>query len=163
MFWKKTRKMYFRVQISNVHIKKNSLKQILKKIYCNDLLSTDLKWFRDQRRWVSEWLLVNDNSAFFSAILWRYQVNFQWDDDEVRFVLDQHAELYLFCASSLRQQSTGRYVAPLEHIILIPGRPVFALSYLYCVLSREATNNNFIDFGLTWPWTYDLPHSRRER
>jgi hypothetical protein len=21
----------------------------------------------------------------------KYQVNFQWDDDEVRFVLDQHA------------------------------------------------------------------------
>jgi hypothetical protein len=26
----------------------------------------------------------------FSAISWREQVNFQWDDDEVRFVLDQH-------------------------------------------------------------------------
>ena len=25
----------------------------------------------------------------FSAISWREQVNFQWDDDEVRFVLDQ--------------------------------------------------------------------------
>jgi hypothetical protein len=45
--------------------------------------------------------------------------------------------------------SALRHVAPLEHIILIPGRPVFALSYLYCVLSGEATNNNFIDFGLT--------------
>ena len=29
----------------------------------------------------------------FSAIYWREQVNFQWDDDEVRYVLDQHAEL----------------------------------------------------------------------
>jgi hypothetical protein len=29
----------------------------------------------------------------FSAISWREQVNFQLDDDEVRFVLDQHAEL----------------------------------------------------------------------
>jgi hypothetical protein len=27
------------------------------------------------------------------AISWREQVNFQWDDDEIRFVLDQHAEL----------------------------------------------------------------------
>ena len=27
-------------------------------------------------------------------MLWREQINFQWDDDdEVRFVLDQHAEL----------------------------------------------------------------------
>ena len=29
--------------------------------------------------------------AIFPAISWREQVNFQWDDDEVRFVLDQHA------------------------------------------------------------------------
>jgi hypothetical protein len=27
---------------------------------------------------------------------WREQVNFQWDDDEVPFVLDQHAELDLY-------------------------------------------------------------------
>jgi hypothetical protein len=25
------------------------------------------------------------------AISWREQVNFQWNDDEVRFVLNQHA------------------------------------------------------------------------
>jgi hypothetical protein len=31
-------------------------------------------------------------SLNFSAILWRKQVNFQCDDDEVRFVLDQHAK-----------------------------------------------------------------------
>ena len=28
----------------------------------------------------------------FSAISWREQINFQWNDDEVRFVLDQHAQ-----------------------------------------------------------------------
>ena len=37
--------------------------------------------------WLSEWLLFNSNSVIFQL----YQVNFQWDDDEVRFVLDQHA------------------------------------------------------------------------
>ena len=37
---------------------------------------------------------------------WREQVNFQWDDDEVRFVFDQHAELNFYSASSLKQQST---------------------------------------------------------
>ena len=42
---------------------------------------------------VSEWLLFNAN---FSARSWREQVNFQWDDHEVRFVLDQHAELDFF-------------------------------------------------------------------
>ena len=34
------------------------------------------------------WLLFN---TILSAISWWEQVNFQWDDDEVRFVLDQHA------------------------------------------------------------------------
>jgi hypothetical protein len=33
------------------------------------------------------------------------QVNFQWDDDEVRFLLDQHAELDFYSNSSLKQQS----------------------------------------------------------
>jgi hypothetical protein len=59
---------------------------------------------------------------------WREQVSFQWDDDEVLFVLDQHAELDFYIASSLKQQSAGRHVAPLGHIILIPSQPIFALS-----------------------------------
>ena len=63
-----------------------------------------------------------------SIILWREQVNFQWDDDEVHFVLDQHAELDFYSACSLKQQSAGRHVAPLGHIIMIPSQPVFALS-----------------------------------
>jgi hypothetical protein len=41
---------------------------------------------------VSERLLLNANSAIFQQYK-REQVNFQWDDDEIRFVLDQHAEL----------------------------------------------------------------------
>jgi hypothetical protein len=48
--------------------------------------------------------------------------------DEIRFVLDQHAGLDFYSASSLKQQSAGRHVAPLGHIIMIPSRPVFALS-----------------------------------
>jgi hypothetical protein len=50
------------------------------------------------------------------------------DDDEVHFVLDQRAELDFYSAYSLKQQSAGRHVAPLGHIILIPSQPVFALS-----------------------------------
>jgi cupin superfamily acireductone dioxygenase involved in methionine salvage len=42
---------------------------------------------------------------FFSCISWREQVNFQWNDDEVRFVLAQHAEFDFYTASSLKQQS----------------------------------------------------------
>jgi len=30
-------------------------------------------------------------------------VSFQWDDDEVGFVLDQHAELDFYSSSSLKQ------------------------------------------------------------
>ena len=44
-------------------------------------------------------------------------INVQWDDDEVRFVLDQHAELVAYIASSLKQQSVCRHVAPLGHIL----------------------------------------------
>jgi hypothetical protein len=73
---------------------------------------------------MSEWLLFNANSA----ISWRKQANFQWDDDDVRFVLDQYAEFDFYSASSLKQQSVGRHVAPLGQIILIPSRPFFALS-----------------------------------
>jgi hypothetical protein len=67
---------------------------------------------------VSEWMLFNANSAIFQIYHSKEQVNFQWDDDdEVRFVLDQHAELDLYSVCSLKQQSAGRYVAPLGHII----------------------------------------------
>jgi hypothetical protein len=36
---------------------------------------------------------------FFLAISWWEQVNFQWNDDEVRFVLDQHAWLDFYSTS----------------------------------------------------------------
>ena len=64
---------------------------------------------------------------FFSYIMARTSY-FQWEDDEVRFVLDQHAELNFYSASSLKQQSSGRHVTSLGHIILIPIQPIFALS-----------------------------------
>ena len=54
------------------------------------------------------------------------QVNFQWNDDEVHFVLEQYAQLDSYSASSLKQQSVDRHVTPLGHIILIPSQPVFA-------------------------------------
>ena len=49
------------------------------------------------------------------------------DDDDVRSVLEQHVQLDVYSASSLKQQSSGRHVAPLKHIILIPNQPVFGL------------------------------------
>ena len=77
------------------------------------------------RWWVSDCCLT---PIQLSSILRREQVNFQWDDDEVRFVLDQHAELDFKSASSLKQESADRHAAPLGHIILISSQPVFALS-----------------------------------
>ena len=76
--------------------------------------------------WIIEWLLLHQFSKF-AAISWREQVNFQWDDDEVRFVLDQHTELDFYSASSLKKQSAGRQVAPLGHIIPIPSQPMWFL------------------------------------
>jgi hypothetical protein len=40
---------------------------------------------------VCEWLLFNAKWTIFLAISWREQVTFQNNDDDVRFVLDQHA------------------------------------------------------------------------
>jgi hypothetical protein len=65
--------------------------------------------------------------------------------DDVRFII----ELDFYNAISLRHQSAGRHDAPLAYIFLIPSQPVFALSHLCCVLSRETTNTNFIVIGLT--------------
>jgi hypothetical protein len=97
---------------------------------------------------LSEWLLHNANSAIFSARSWREQANFQWDDDEVHFVLDQHAELNFYSVSSLKQQFADRHVAPLGHIILIPCQPVLV---------------NSLWFDPTGARTHDLPDSRRTR
>ena len=54
------------------------------------------------------------------------------DDDDVRFVLEQHAELDFYSASSMTQQS-GRHVVSFRQIILIPSQPVFTLTP-YCYM-----------------------------
>jgi hypothetical protein len=46
-----------------------------------------------------------------ASISWREHVTYQWDDDEVRFVLDQRAELDFYSARSLKQQCAGRHKA----------------------------------------------------
>ena len=62
--------------------------------------------------------------SHFSAISWWKQATF---DDDVHFVIDQHTELDFNSASSLKQQSAGRHVTPLGHIILITTQQVFDL------------------------------------
>jgi hypothetical protein len=78
---------------------------------------------------VNDWVIVvlHQVKQFF-IISWKEQVTFRWDDDEVRFVLDQHIWLDFYSANSLRQHSADRHVAPLGHIIPIPRQPAFALS-----------------------------------
>ena len=103
-------------------------------IYCILILNVILghsKNYLPCIRWKSVWvIIVYRQFRNFSALSWREQVNYQWDDDEVRFVLDEHAKLDFHSASSLKQRSSGRHVVPRVHIIMIPSRPVFALSLL---------------------------------
>ena len=97
-------------------------------------------------KWVSEWLFFNAKWAMFSAISWREQVTFQWDNDVFRSVLGrQTREVDFKSVSSLKQQSTGRLVVPLGHSILIPSQLFFKCR----TRSAEPENTNFIVFGLT--------------
>ena len=109
---------------------------------------------------VSEWVFINANSAIFSAISWWQQVNFQWDDDEVNFVLDQHAELDFHSAISLKQQSADRF----WNIIPIPSQLVCSFSLM---LSAKQRSNKYQFYNL-WVFlivaeTHDLPHLRLAR
>ena len=66
--------------------------------------------------------MFNVQRAIFQLYHGENSLIFKCDDDDgVRFVLDQHAELDFYSASSLKQQFAGK------HIILIPNRSVFAL------------------------------------
>ena len=89
----------------------------------------------------------------FSAILWRDQVNFQRNDDEVHFVLDQHPLLDFYNDSSLKQQSAVRHVAPLGHIILND----------VCLAKKQQIQLYSLWFDPIGARTHGLPHSRRER
>ena len=48
----------------------------------------------------------------FSSKSWREQAIFWWNDIDVRYVLDQHADFDAYIASSLKQQSVSRHVGP---------------------------------------------------
>ena len=50
-----------------------------------------------------------------------------WVDNDVRFVLDQHAYLKFSSASSLQQQSICWHVASLQHAIPIPSQQLLLL------------------------------------
>ena len=55
---------------------------------------------------LSEWVIIAKHQlSIFSAISWQEQVTSGSDDDDVSFVIDQHAELDFSSASSLKQQT----------------------------------------------------------
>ena len=69
-----------------------------------------------------KWLLLNAMWAIFKIY---------HGDDDVLFVLDQQLDFH--SGHSLKQQFLGRHVTPLRHIILIPRKPVFALTPICCM------------------------------
>ena len=81
---------------------------ICEKQYAETIQVFDL-W--NEKEWVSEWLFVWHQFSNFSAISWREQVNFQWNDDEVSFVPDQHTELDFNSARWLKHQYVVSHVA----------------------------------------------------
>ena len=99
---------------------------------------------------VNEWLLFNANSAIVLAISWREQVNFQWDDDEVRFVLDQHAELD-FIELAHCDNSPLIDTSPHSGTLSWFRANQSLLFLLNAACLAEKTNTKFIVFGLTRP------------
>jgi hypothetical protein len=77
-------------------------------------------------------LLFNANSAIFQLYHGENKLIFHDHEMMMRsalyYIVDKHVTLDFYSASSLKQQSGDRYVAPLRHIILIPNQPIFALS-----------------------------------
>jgi hypothetical protein len=59
-------------------------------------------------------------------------------DDEVRLILDQHAELdFFYSASSVKQHSAGRHVTPLGHTILIQSQSLLFLLKAACLAEKQ--------------------------
>jgi hypothetical protein len=103
---------------------------------------------------MGEWLLFNANEQFLSYIMERTSY-IRWDDNDVPFAVNQHALLYFYSASSLKQQSSCRHNVSLRHIIPIPSQPVFALLLLsfVCLSEKQQKNANtvIIFFGMIQP------------
>ena len=85
-------------------------------------LVLSILWFSCSR-WLLNYLALNladegysRNTSYASGLIFTFLL--RWDHDDVRFVIDQHAELEYFNASALKQQSECRHVAPFWHIIL---------------------------------------------
>jgi len=85
------------------------------------------------------------------------------DDSNVHFVLQQQFMLDFYSASSLKQQSAGRHVARLGHIILIPSQAFCSYSLILHIQNRSSKNQfHIIWFDPTGVPALDLLHLKRE-
>ena len=72
---------------------------------------------------ISKWFLFNAKCKW--SIFQLYHLT--WDDNYVRFVLDQHLQWDFNSACLLKQQCKDYYVVALGHIILLPSQPTVFL------------------------------------
>ena len=85
-------------------------------------------------------LLVSSYDKDFFSIV--FNINFY-------FVLDQHAWLDFYSASSLKQQWTDIHVAPFQHIIMIrANQSLFSLLNAACIAEKQQIP---ILLSLVWP------------
>jgi len=62
---------------------------------------------------------------------------------------------FLYCVSSLKQQSSGGHAAPLGHVILISRQPALLFLLIAAGVEKQQNNTNFIVwFDLTAVRTY---------
>ena len=91
-------------------------------------------------------------------------------DGDVHFLLDQPAQLNFYSASSLKQQSTGRKLAPLGHYLDSRGVTIhffhkrYVSRYLICITIRCIGNCNYslksmlVDMGAAMFFLYEVAH-----
>jgi len=112
---------------------------------------------------VSEWLLFNAKWQFFSAIWWWVQVTFQWDDDDddVSFVLDQHVVLDFNSVLVHWNNSQQRDMS--LHLVTLSWLKANQLLLHLNSACLEEKQQNVIVFCSTGPRleTHDLQHLRR--
>ena len=113
-------------------------------------------WCLCSKLGVNERLLLNVNSAIFQLYHDENKLIFNEDDDEVRLVQDQHAELDFDSASSLKQQSTGRHIAPRTHYSDSEPTSLCSSSLIMRAMGRS---NTYPFQSLVWPDRGSNPRS----
>jgi hypothetical protein len=121
-------------------------------------------------RWLLDYLALSlpdegysRSTSYASDLIFTFLL--RWDDDDVRFLIDQDAELDFCNASSLKQQSECRHVAPFWHIILILSQPIFVVSP-ECRVWLAENQEIAILYLLSYPTgarSHNLPNSMRSR